>query len=111
MVPGLYGKPDLANMEHPGPWENEIGRLEEYDEHPNQKTSMTLSTDDLFDSLVENAIDFFRHRQTDAAAAGGPPPLGIHILMGETAQVKIRNMVENIVENRVSPVELIAEKP
>ena len=35
--------------------------MEEDDEHPNQEISMTLSTDDLFDSVAGNAIDFFRH--------------------------------------------------
>ena len=56
------------------------------------------------------ALDFFARLQASAAAAEGPPPLGLHILMGETAPVKIRNMVENISANRIAPVELIAEK-
>ena len=57
------------------------------------------------------ALDFFAGLQKRASAGGGPPPLGLHILMGETAQTKVRNMIENISENRVAPFELIAEKP
>ncbi|MDH3414136.1 MAG: methyltransferase domain-containing protein [Gammaproteobacteria bacterium] len=57
------------------------------------------------------AIEFFARLQANASAAGGPPPLGIHILMGKTAPTKVRNMIENISENRIAPVEFIAEKP
>jgi SAM-dependent methyltransferase len=56
------------------------------------------------------ALDFFARLQAGAATAKGPPPLGLHILMGETAAMKVRNMIENISENRLAPVELIAEK-
>ena len=58
----------------------------------------------------EFAVEFFARLQANAATAQGPPPLGLHILMGETAPVKVKNMIENITENRVAPVELIAEK-
>lgn len=57
------------------------------------------------------ALEFFARLQAKASSAGGPPPLGLHILMGETAPTKVRNMIENISENRVAPFELIAEKP
>ena len=46
-----------------------------------------------------------------ANAADGPPALGLHLLMGETTQLKAKNVLENIETNRVAPVELIAEKP
>jgi SAM-dependent methyltransferase len=58
----------------------------------------------------EFALDFFARLQASTAAAGGPPPLGLHILMGETAPMKVKNMIGNILESRVAPVELIAEK-
>ena len=57
------------------------------------------------------ALDYFARLQASAAAAEGPPPLGTHILMGETAPTKVKNMVENVSENRVAPVEMIAQKP
>ncbi len=56
------------------------------------------------------ALEFFARLQASASAAEGLPPLGLHILMGKTAPRKVRNMIENISENRVTPVELIAEK-
>ena len=44
------------------------------------------------------------------ANAEGPPPLGLHLLMGETRAKKMKNMVENISSYKVAPVEIIAEK-
>ena len=56
------------------------------------------------------ALEFFAEFQTRADGTGKPPPLGLHILMGDTAPAKVKNMVENISRNLVAPVELIAEK-
>jgi len=56
------------------------------------------------------ALDFFE-RMRARAAAGGLPPLGIHVLMGENRAEKIANMRENIAAGRIAPVELIARKP
>ena len=54
------------------------------------------------------AIAFFRERL--AAAADGPPPLGLHIVMGEKAKPKFQNILANIEQNCVSPVLMIARK-
>ncbi|MEM1385392.1 MAG: class I SAM-dependent methyltransferase [Pseudomonadota bacterium] len=40
-------------------------------------------------------------------AAEGAPPLGIHILMGETAGEKLKNYVANLEAGRVAPTEMI----
>jgi ubiquinone/menaquinone biosynthesis C-methylase UbiE len=56
------------------------------------------------------AEEFFAAFKARLAAAGGPPPLGLHILLGEAAPLKIANMIENIAAGRIAPVELIAEK-
>jgi SAM-dependent methyltransferase len=40
----------------------------------------------------------------------GPPPLGIHLLMGETAKLKLQNMVRSLGENRVAVVQAVAER-
>lgn len=57
------------------------------------------------------ALEFFARLRAAAAGAQGPPPLGIHLLMGETAPTKIENMVQNVSENRIAPIELIAARP
>ena len=56
------------------------------------------------------ALEFFSHLQARAGSAAGPPPLGLHILMRDTAAEKIKNMIENVSQNLIAPVELIAEK-
>ncbi len=57
------------------------------------------------------ALDFFERLRRDAQAGQGPPPLGLHLLMGEDASTKVQNMIENISVGRVAPVELVARKP
>jgi len=57
------------------------------------------------------ALEFFAELSAKAAAAEGPPPLGLHILMGETRAEKVKNMVGNISAGLIAPVELIAGKP
>ena len=43
--------------------------------------------------------------------AGTMPPLGVHLLMGPTAQEKTRNAARNIEEGRTNPIEVICRKP
>jgi ubiquinone/menaquinone biosynthesis C-methylase UbiE len=58
----------------------------------------------------EFAAAFFAETRRRMEQAGGAPPLGVHIAMGESAPVKISNMVENIAAGRISPVEIIVIK-
>lgn len=44
------------------------------------------------------------------ATRGELPPLGIHILMGDTAPQKTRNAARNIEERRTEPVQIICRK-
>jgi SAM-dependent methyltransferase len=56
------------------------------------------------------ALDFFERMRAAAASAKGPPPLGLHIVMGNTAPVKLKNMIDNIAAGRIAPVEIVADK-
>ncbi len=56
------------------------------------------------------ALEFFAQMQAKVASNGGPPPLGLHILMGESAAAKMQNMRENIARGLIAPVELIVAK-
>ena len=56
------------------------------------------------------ATEFFDALSKRIKAAGGPPPLGLHILFGDSAAIKVRNMAGNIAAGRVSPVEMIARR-
>lgn len=54
------------------------------------------------------AQDFFARLAAHQSAQDGPPPLGLHLVMGPDAAVKVRNMVENIAAGRIAPIEMIA---
>ena len=56
------------------------------------------------------AREFFSQLQARTGSVGGPPSLGLHILMGDMAPEKVKNMIENISQNRIAPVELVAER-
>ncbi len=47
----------------------------------------------------------------EKAEAGALPPLGIHLLMGETALEKMRNAARNIEEGRTHPIQVLCSKP
>ncbi len=50
---------------------------------------------------VQDSIDFFK-RVSARIEADGPPPIGIHLLMGDNAKDKLHNHVRNLTEDRVS---------
>jgi len=57
---------------------------------------------------TEIAIEFFN--QSQAAAEEGPQALGVHIIMGETAREKFKNVRHNIEDARIAPVLMIARR-
>jgi ubiquinone/menaquinone biosynthesis C-methylase UbiE len=57
------------------------------------------------------AIAFFRQMRARAAEGGGPPPLGLHLLMGATAPQKVTNMIDNLERGLIAPVEIISRAP
>lgn len=54
------------------------------------------------------ALDFFERLKAAQAQADGPPPLGLHLLMGATAPQKIGNMIAAVSNGIAAPVEIIA---
>jgi hypothetical protein len=47
----------------------------------------------------------------ELAARGALPPLGIHILLGETAPQNTRDAARNIEEGHTHPVHVLCRKP
>ena len=66
------------------------------------------------DVVVENTgtkyLEGYRSA-IDKAEKGALPPLGIHLLMGETALQKTRNAARNIEEGRTHPIQVVCRKP
>jgi len=56
------------------------------------------------------ALALFADLGARTAAAGGRPPLGLHVLMGKSTADKLENMIDDISGGRIAPVELIARK-
>lgn len=54
------------------------------------------------------ALEFFRQMRAATAQGNGPPPLGLHILMGRTTPQKIANTIDNLERGLISPTEIIA---
>jgi ubiquinone/menaquinone biosynthesis C-methylase UbiE len=110
---GIYDvmKTGDEELTYPVPWSSEPGTSalatqDQYGEALEQAGFGIISMRD----RREFAAGFFAETRRQMEQAGGAPPLGVHIAMGESAPTKIRNMVENIPAGRVSPVEMIAVK-
>lgn len=57
------------------------------------------------------AKDFFDRVSARIADEGGPPPVGIHLLMHETGKQKIENYVAHLNAGDIAPVEMIFRAP
>ncbi len=110
---GIYDVMQISNepLVYPVPWSS----------HPD--TSALATQDQYIKDLAEAGFNITgtRNRRDFAAAFfaetrrqieqdGGAPPLGVHLAMGDSAPIKISNMVENIAAGRVAPVEIFATK-
>src|SRR3546814_8889832 len=58
---------------------------------------------------TEFALEFFQRMKTRVAESG-PPPLGIHILLGRDASKKVGNMIAHLQPGFVAPVEMICRR-
>lgn len=99
-----------GELRYPVPWADDpatsaVGSPEEYRDALERAGFRVISESDRTDF----ALAFFE-RVRAMMANDGPPPLGLHILMGETAPMKLANVAQNISSGRLAPIELIAEK-
>ena len=53
---------------------------------------------------------FIKQLRLKTEAGGGPPPLGLHILMQDGAAAKFKNSADSIAADLIAPVEVIAQK-
>ena len=56
------------------------------------------------------ALSFFKGVRAAAETNGGPPPLGLHTLVGDSTAIKFKNMIDGIVTGHIAPIEMIARK-
>lgn len=63
------------------------------------------------ENLRDFAIEFFREVAAKLSTQGeGMPPLGLHVLMGESAQQKLANYLKATEARQIEPVILIAQR-
>lgn len=55
------------------------------------------------------AIAVFEESRAKAAAAGGPPALGPHLIMGADFPAKVANTMTNLEKGLIAPVEILAK--
>ncbi|MCP5265530.1 MAG: class I SAM-dependent methyltransferase [Burkholderiaceae bacterium] len=60
---------------------------------------------------TEYALAFFERLRAMMAGRSGPPPLGLHLLMGPSAPTKVANMIAAIGTGTLAPVEIVARAP
>ena len=60
--------------------------------------------------LTDASIAFWRERLAAAAGQPGPPPLGMHLLLGADAPAMFRNTLRNLEEGRVEVVQGVFER-
>jgi ubiquinone/menaquinone biosynthesis C-methylase UbiE len=110
---GIYDvmQQDPGNIAFPVPWAREMSTS--YLATP-ERYKQALN-DAGFTIIQETnrrnyAIEFFEKLSAATQARGGPPPLGLHTLMQGSTAAKIANMVQNIGNNYIAPVEIIVQK-
>ena len=113
---GVFGIYDIMEvggdqLKYPVPWAT-VAKASSLASPANYKHSLMAAGFQIVSEhdRREFALDFFERLKANSALADGPPPLGLHILMGKEAPTKVQNMIENVSRNRVAPIELIARK-
>jgi SAM-dependent methyltransferase len=113
---GVFGIYDVMlaspeELKYPLPWAEEkggsaISSMEDYN------SALTKSGFSLIyeDDKTDFAIDFFEKITTTMNASNGPPPVGLHLLMGKSTKEKITNMVQLIKSGKVAPKIIISKK-
>ncbi len=87
---------------YPAPWaeDESISALATESEARSLMEQAGLEVDQWI-TKVQESIEFFK-RVSAKIEADGPPPIGIHLLMGDNAKDKLQNYVRNLGEDRVS---------
>ena len=106
-----HGLGPAGDPHYPVPW-SEDGSMA-YLETP-ERTVAYLQDAGFVDVLVEDTGEKYLagyRRAMELAAQGALPPLGTHILLGDSAAAKTRNAARNIEEQRTHPIQVLCYKP
>lgn len=106
----VFRGPNKDEPVYPAPWAEmaELSCLENDDKIKQIIANSGLEIQEWIDKVAESVAAF--EKVVSKMAQTGPPPLGIHLLMGETAYSKIQNYVLNMKEQRLVVALGIAKK-
>lgn len=112
---GVFGIYDVmrgagdGELSFPLPWASTIATsFVESAESYRQTLQAAGFTVDAPNSRRAFALEFFNQMRARAATGGGPPPLGLHVLMGASTPQKVANMIANLERDLIAPTEIIA---
>lgn len=105
-----HGLGEKGDPYHPVPWSSDGSGA--YLMRPAQ-TRAFVEAAGFRDVVIEDtgAKYLAGYRMAMEKAKQGLPPLGLHLLTGETAAEKTRNAARNIEEGRTHPIQLFCRKP
>jgi SAM-dependent methyltransferase len=105
-----HGLGPVGNPHYPLPWSNDgSGAYLMAPADTRKLLEAAGFTDIRMENTGEKYLAAYR-RVMELAVNGALPPLGIHILLGESAPEKTRNAARNIEEGRTHPVQVICRK-
>jgi ubiquinone/menaquinone biosynthesis C-methylase UbiE len=101
-----------GQMEYPAPWASSEGQsaLAPPETYEAALKSVGFEVGERIDRTAF-AKQFFADLAAAQANAEGPPPLGLHLIMGDDTALKVRHMVQNIKAGLIAPIEIHARRP
>ena len=101
-----------GKMDYPAPWASseEQSALAPPATYEAAFKSVGFEVGDRIDRTAF-AKQFFADLAAAQANADGPPPLGLHLIMGDDTALKVRHMVQNIESGLIAPIEIHARLP
>jgi Methylase involved in ubiquinone/menaquinone biosynthesis len=107
---GIFAGIDGARH-YPVPWADEpsVSFLVRPDAFRDAVTAAGLTVLD-WDDCTEEGRTWFE-KTLQKVQREGPPPVGLHLLMGGSAKEKMKNVIRNLREERIAIVSTVARKP
>ncbi|MFT5708378.1 MAG: ubiquinone/menaquinone biosynthesis C-methylase UbiE [Oceanospirillaceae bacterium] len=110
---GIYDimRQNDGTLTYPVPWASQenisqLATIEKYKHFLEQSGFEIVRIND----RREFALQFFQRIAAKKQANEAPAPLGLHVLMQQSTAQKIKNMIGNVTDGLISPVEIIVQK-
>jgi ubiquinone/menaquinone biosynthesis C-methylase UbiE len=101
-----------GQMDYPAPWASSADQsaLAPPETYEAALKSVGFEVSDRIDRTAF-AKQFFADLADAQSRSDGPPPLGLHLIMGEDTALKVQHMVRNIERGLIAPIEIHSRLP